>query len=306
LTSIGASEPFSGGGDADRTASDAGGDDSEDEPCDGIDRWQQDAAEALIEVARRALGDSTTTTPPVQILVLADLQLLIGLTDQGRCHVDQGPALSAEVMRRLGCEADWRLIIEDHDRNPLYVGRKCREPNVFQRAAVWSRSGGICETPGCNSPMRHIHHVLWWSRLGPTDIDVLAGVCHFHHHAIHHGHLKVESVGPHQFKFSVPDRPAFTHAETTPIAGTIEDLNEAAGLVIDDRTCASLEENAPIDLRYVVDCYAALAEQIAKRKATMPRPDAVVPGMPIQPSSSGDSRNGDGWVGGRGATPTFN
>ena len=52
-----------------------------------------------------------------------------------------------------------------------------------------------------------------------------------------------------------------------PAITSIEELNEQAGLSIDDRTCASHEENAPYDLTYAVNCYAALAEQIAKAKA---------------------------------------
>ena len=103
--------------------------------------------------------------------------------------------LAADVLRRLGCDASWRLLIEDREHNPLYLGRKTKDPNVFQRMAVWSRSGGVCELPHCTRKMRHIHHVWWWSNGGPTDLDYLIGVCGADHVAIHKEKILVTALG---------------------------------------------------------------------------------------------------------------
>src|SRR5881394_3070625 len=114
-----------------------------------------------MDLVRAALGLSDARGAPVEVLIHADLDLLLGLSDQGRAWIDGGPPLSAETLRRLGCDASYRFLIEDREHNPLYVGRKTKDPNVFQRMAVWSRSGGVCELPHCTRKMRHIHHV-WW------------------------------------------------------------------------------------------------------------------------------------------------
>src|SRR5688572_14509936 len=110
-------------------------------------------------MARAAMGLPDTQGPPVEILLHADVELFLGLTDTGRAHIDGGPALSAEMLRRLGCNASWRLLIEDRDDNPLYVGRKTKDPTTGQRVGVWARSGGRCENPACSRKLRQIHHV---------------------------------------------------------------------------------------------------------------------------------------------------
>jgi hypothetical protein len=148
------------------------------DPEDSLPETQaRGTAEDLIDIARAALGLAESDGPPVDLLIHADVELLTGSSDKGRAWIDGGPPLSPDVLRRLGCDASWRLIIEDRERNPLYVGRKHREPNTSQRVAVWSRSGGHCENPNCTGRMRHIHHVWWWSKGGPTNLDHLLGLC---------------------------------------------------------------------------------------------------------------------------------
>src|SRR4051812_7968211 len=168
------------------------------------------AAEDLVDMARTVLGLTETDGPPVEMVVHADIDLLAGLTDTGRAWIDGGPPLPADVVRRLGCEASWRLIVEDKNRNPLYVGRKHKDPNTYQRAAVWSRSGGRCESPHCTGVMRHIHHVWWWSKGGPTNIDNLLGVCWRCHSLIHKERLTVTRLGNQKFGFADDDRRPIT------------------------------------------------------------------------------------------------
>src|SRR5205823_5027193 len=108
--------------------------------------------------------------------------------------------------------------------------------------------------PGCTRTMRHIHHVWWWSKGGPTDIDYLVGVCGFDHTAIHKEKLDVTALGHQHFAWSLPGhRPVTATAPIEALDGTLEDRNAAAGVCCDATTCASSGENEPFDLRYVVN-----------------------------------------------------
>jgi hypothetical protein len=211
------------------------------------------SAEAIVDLALAATGSTERQAPPVSVLVHADLEVLLG-AEFGRAWIDGGPPIGSDVLQRLGCDTDWRLIIEDRDRNPLYVGRQSREPTTAQRIAVWSRSGGRCEAPHCGRPLRQIHHVHWWSKGGPTDIDNLVGLCAFDHHAVHHERLTVTALGRQRFAYSIPGRAPITPTvDKPPPAVAIEDANGAAGIACGPTTCASTGENEPIDLAYVVD-----------------------------------------------------
>ena len=120
--------------------------------------------------------------------------------------------------------------------------------------AVWSRSGGVCELPHCTPKMGHIHHVWWWSKGGPTDIDHLVGVCTGDHVAIHKEKILVTALGQQRFSWQLADGQPITPTPPTPARdGMLEDLNAAAGIHCDDTTCASTGENEPFTLRYVVD-----------------------------------------------------
>jgi hypothetical protein len=55
-----------------------------------------------------------------------------------------------------------------------------------QRAALAARDRG-CTWPDCTAPpaLCEAHHVIWWSRGGPTTIDNLALLCSRHHTTVH-------------------------------------------------------------------------------------------------------------------------
>ena len=55
-----------------------------------------------------------------------------------------------------------------------------------QQTALAARDRG-CTWPGCMTPpaLCEAHHVIWWSRGGPTTLDNLALLCHRHHTQVH-------------------------------------------------------------------------------------------------------------------------
>ncbi|AKK04022.1 HNH endonuclease signature motif containing protein [Corynebacterium epidermidicanis] len=80
-----------------------------------------------------------------------------------------------------------------HDHNgaiiSLSTGERCA--NFYQRVALLARDF-VCQHPGCGEPVSRCdsHHVIPWSRGGPTSIDNLALLCPKHHRRNDDSHQK--------------------------------------------------------------------------------------------------------------------
>ena len=95
-----------------------------------------------------------------------------------------GP-VSAEVARRLACDANVILSVEDRDGSILDQGRARRDPTVAQRVEIARRDKG-CRFPGCTfTEFTDVHHVRHWTKGGVTDLDNLVTLCDRHHKAVH-------------------------------------------------------------------------------------------------------------------------
>ena len=116
-----------------------------------------------------------------------------------------GP-IGPELLAMIGCTADvtpvlTRQMPDFTQSQVLNVGRTHRLATTRQRRAIHVRQGGTCAAPGCRSTHLEIHHVVWWSRGGPTDLDNLVGLCSRCHHLVHRELLVVKSDGQGRFRF---------------------------------------------------------------------------------------------------------
>jgi hypothetical protein len=61
-------------------------------------------------------------------------------------------------------------------------------PSPAQRRAL-ARRDRHCRFPGCERPVRwtDAHHIVHWTRGGPTDLDNLVLLCRRHHRMCHEG-----------------------------------------------------------------------------------------------------------------------
>ncbi|MCD9196790.1 HNH endonuclease [Aeromicrobium wangtongii] len=84
----------------------------------------------------------------------------------------------------------------------LNAGTAKYQPNLKQRRSVIARQSGVCATPGCNHTHLEIHHVVWWSLGGRTDVDQLIGLCVRCHHLLHRGRLHIEGNAVDGFAFT--------------------------------------------------------------------------------------------------------
>jgi hypothetical protein len=84
----------------------------------------------------------------------------------------------------------------------LNAGTERYQPTLTQRRAVIARQLGVCATPGCNHTHLEIHHVIFWSRGGRTDVNLLIGLCVRCHHLLHRGLLHITGNAVDGFEFT--------------------------------------------------------------------------------------------------------
>jgi hypothetical protein len=103
--------------------------------------------------------------------------------------------ISAALAAALACDAGSYVIGLDHHGNPLWMSRRERYFTAAQRKALAVRDGG-CVFPGCTAPPSwcHAHHVVEWTRDGPTDIDNGVLLCAFHHRVIHRSEYRLRMI----------------------------------------------------------------------------------------------------------------
>ena len=123
----------------------------------------------------------------------------------GRCHVDDGPAISQTTAGMLTCTATLSWMLHDHDGTLLDVGRRTRKPTAALRRAVRERDKSRCRYPGCDSRRTDLHHIRYWSHGGTTSLDNMIRLCRHHHrHIPEHGYLITVATGG-TFTFHRPD-----------------------------------------------------------------------------------------------------
>lgn len=118
---------------------------------------------------------------------------------QGAEHRDRtlriehtGDLVPIETADRLLCEAVVQRAVVDERGHVLDLGREQRLFTKPQRMALAVQYAG-CATPGCHMPVAwtEAHHVVWWSRGGPTDTANGILLCTHCHHEVHAGRLLV-------------------------------------------------------------------------------------------------------------------
>ena len=109
--------------------------------------------------------------------------------------LEQGPVLSTETLRRIGCDAALVRVLEGGDGEPLDVGRKTRVIPPAIRRALKRRDGG-CRFPGCDrTKFVDGHHIEHWADGGETRLDNLVSICRYHHGLLHEGGYSVVKRG---------------------------------------------------------------------------------------------------------------
>ena len=169
--------------------------------------WSVQQADALVVIANAYLsGNGETaacTSDNYQVTVHVDRSALA--TGDGRS------SLPIESVKRLCCDGDAIVIVENEDGEPLSVGRKTRTVPMAIKRALQSRDKG-CVFSGCHhTRFVDAHHIRHWSAGGETNLDNLMLLCSRHHRLVHEGGFRIERDYQDRWFFKRPDGRAVPH-----------------------------------------------------------------------------------------------
>ncbi len=141
---------------------------------------QQRMADALAELICQPAGDGSSAG--TDLLVIADFDVLKQQLDNPR--LADGSPIPIVELHRLALEANLLPSIFDTKAQDMWLGRRLRTATEAQRIALIARDQH-CIGCGANPLWCRAHHITWWSKNGPTDLDNLVLVCDDCHHKIH-------------------------------------------------------------------------------------------------------------------------
>jgi hypothetical protein len=233
------------------------------------DRWAGRRSDALTAVCEHALGSAPEelvgAPGAVQMVVHVDVGVLTGEQPDGRCHLEDGTPIAAEVARRLGCDADI-VAITEKDGLPIDVGRRKRLFTARQRRAMQARDR-TCRFPGCPVPARRSrgHHIEAWWLGGATDIGNGLSLCNMHHGRLHEGAFRVHRDARGELHFEAPDGEEIAPPKRPPLdpetggAASLRRQHGERGLAIGAETPVAGWGGERCDWRYVADVNADAA-----------------------------------------------
>ena len=140
----------------------------------------QRMADALAELILEPASDGKSSG--TDLLVIADYDTVQQQLDNPR--LADGSAIPISELHRLALEANILPSIFDAKAQELWLGRRLRTASEAQRVALIARDQH-CIGCGANPLWCRAHHIIWWSKNGPTDLNNLVLVCDDCHHKIH-------------------------------------------------------------------------------------------------------------------------
>ncbi len=109
-------------------------------------------------------------------------------------------SVSIDTVERHICATGSVTVVFDSHGQPVNVGRSQRLFTSAQRLALSARDGG-CRFAGCDRPpsWSEAHHIVPWSRGGPTDIANGILLCRHHHLLVHNAGWGITRQGSDYF-----------------------------------------------------------------------------------------------------------
>jgi len=188
----------------------------------GMAAMRSDAAAVLL--TRSNSGAVSSNDARSCAVAAAEVTLVVGASAEAPIVGEvAGTSVADVVAERLSCDSRITTLIENTNGEPLAVGRATRLINRRLRLALERRDQHMCRFAGCGTRRHlHAHHIIHWSRGGPTDLENLMLLCHFHHHLVHDGGWTITPDG----RFVRPDG---APVDTKPDTMTANDMTAAVG-----------------------------------------------------------------------------
>ena len=163
--------------------------------------WSVQQADALVAVASSYLsGNGEKAACPSD-----NYQVTVHVDCSALANADGRSSLPIESVKRLCCDGDAVVIVENEDGEPLSVGRKTRTVPTAIKRALRARDKG-CSFPGCHHKrFVDAHHIQHWSAGGDTSLVNLMLLCSRHHRLVHEGGFRIERDFQDRWFFKRPD-----------------------------------------------------------------------------------------------------
>ena len=174
-------------------------------------RFESRCADALLDFCvgggrRTGAGSGSGRATMV---VHTDLDRLLYGDGYGHASIEGVGPISAEVARRLACDAHVTVSFDASDGTCLDQKPLERDPTEAQRIEVRRRDNG-CRFPGCGCRVvTDIHHVVWASKQGPTIMSNLLTLCVGHHSRVHELGWKLDGDAQAEVRFTSPQGRVF-------------------------------------------------------------------------------------------------
>ncbi len=217
--------------------------------------------EALLDLAEASLAaPDVERVERAQVVVHIDADAL-SADGRGRTELEDGPVVSPETARRLGCDAELVAQVE-RDGLPVSVGRKRRTVPPALRRLLEARDEETCCFPGCER-RRHLqaHHRHHWAHGGETSLDNLVLLCFHHHRLVHEGGYTIEDDGASGLRFRNRHGVLCSALPPRPPPGSADDLlaeHHRLRLEIGPKTNRN-GGDSPFDLGYAVSAISSAA-----------------------------------------------
>jgi uncharacterized protein DUF222 len=176
--------------------------------------YGQRCADALVEFGRRgtngtrdgANGKGDGAGPRPQLIIRASLDTLAGTAGAPAGELEGGGTVPAETVQRYACDSAITRITGPGELEQERAQASRTIPPSTRRA-LESRDRH-CVFPGCDRPPIWCdgHHLVWWTRGGPTNLPNLALLCRQHHRSVHEEGWTLERRSDGRFSVTPPRR----------------------------------------------------------------------------------------------------
>lgn len=136
----------------------------------------------------------------------------------GWAVLDSGVPVPPETVQRLACDSQILPVTMDGNGDVLALGRTTRVFSMAIRRAAWIHDEGRCTFPRCRRRPAELHHIIWGSRGGTSDLDNAAWLCTFHHWLVHEAGWSLRRSAAFRYVFTAPDGREFRHPPRQPEA----------------------------------------------------------------------------------------
>jgi len=182
-------------------------------------RFESRCADALLQICveqgrkkapiRAAAAEPVYGGARTTMVVHTDLDRILYGDGYGHASIEGVGPISAEVARRLACNAHITLSFDAPDGTSLDQKQLERDPTHAQRIEIRRRDQG-CRFPGCGCKnVTDVHHIVWASKQGPTKLSNLLTLCVAHHSRVHELGWKMDGDANSQVRFISPQNRAF-------------------------------------------------------------------------------------------------